>query len=1008
MAKEGTKVDELFLSLGLDLSQFDIDMATASKTVGQAVKDLSGENTRVKLRMDIDSAKLEAVGNATGALDARIGHLNTQFANQKRIVDLLNASYQKHVQEKGDDNATTQRSLTGLLRQQKVLADLSKQINEVTRARQNMNRTEETGNVANTSGAVASLASVEAAAGRASAAIMAARSSIAGLFAFSIAGGGLIDAAKSAIAAGDAIYILSTKMHMTATEASLMNRMLKMSDVDAQSFVATMLRLDKSVLNAPSGGNDMTNTLKTFGVSLTDTTGRLLPYNQQLAQLAKGYQNAAKSGQEEEFVAQTLGARGAALVPMLQDFAEKLEDAKKVSSTGLIDPKQAHEAQRELNVLSAQAGQLKIAFGAALIPVATDLAPQVTEELKKIVSEIKNNRQEITDFAKDMVDVTKGVADIAKVLGSAFSGAVSVFKAVNDGTGGMLGGVVKIGAEFLILNKLFSVLGNVAKPLVSIFTETGVAAKVTGVATRTLGKGFVEATGSALLKAPGWIKIAGLVLLAANAIWDFVAAKNAATNTKDPEQDRKNFANLKGDNPTPDLDQLRSDMAQQADIKRQADKTQVDAEKSLQNDIYKLTHTEHENELHDLDEKVKDYQAKGVDMQKITEWSAAARAKIEEKYNQEILKKREELEDKIYKLTHTAHESALQDVNREVANMKKPNSGYDPTLVDQLAAAERKKIAEDEATQTQELTDKIYKLKHDSVENSILDIQREADAMRKSHADDLEYVRYATQWEAAAKSKVIQDLIKQENSLKEQRSIALKQQEQETRQTYDRIRSYVSGEYGDVVSAVKNALAGGATDNTIQEVMKTALQKQQADKDAMKKAIDLVRTSVDVPSEVVNGNLDESNKKISELTKKIQELESQRVNIPVDFSVATDSENPVNIRSGVISQMKTAMTELANTGNIGATAAANFFAPWKAQIAELSSQLANLAGNTLSQKGVTNAMTAGARVINNLSLTIPVTAQVNSEADIGALGERVSGVIVRRLEPILGGSKYGY
>ena len=44
-------------------------------------------------------------------------------------------------------------------------------------------------------------------------------------------------------------------------------------------------------------------------VSLTDANGKLLPMNQQLDAMAKGYQNAVAQGRGQEFMLETLGCK---------------------------------------------------------------------------------------------------------------------------------------------------------------------------------------------------------------------------------------------------------------------------------------------------------------------------------------------------------------------------------------------------------------------------------------------------------------------------------------------------------------------------------------------------------------------------------------------------------------------------------------------------------------------------------------------------------------------------
>ena len=81
-----TVIEELALTLGLDLTQFEKDYAAASKQVTAATQKLNRDMRLEKLRMDIDSSKFAGAENSTAALSSKLGHLNTMLAQQKSVV----------------------------------------------------------------------------------------------------------------------------------------------------------------------------------------------------------------------------------------------------------------------------------------------------------------------------------------------------------------------------------------------------------------------------------------------------------------------------------------------------------------------------------------------------------------------------------------------------------------------------------------------------------------------------------------------------------------------------------------------------------------------------------------------------------------------------------------------------------------------------------------------------------------------------------------------------------
>ena len=135
-----------------------------------------------------------------------------------------------------------------------------------------------------------------------------------------MAGGfGLTSMIEGSVKAGEAVYQLSQRYQITTKEASEMNRILKITGSDADTAAKTIMRLDKALSGNSNEGKKAQETLKLFGVSLTDANGKMLPINQQLEELAKGYKAAADAGYGQEYVMNTLGVRGLALISVLQN-----------------------------------------------------------------------------------------------------------------------------------------------------------------------------------------------------------------------------------------------------------------------------------------------------------------------------------------------------------------------------------------------------------------------------------------------------------------------------------------------------------------------------------------------------------------------------------------------------------------------------------------------------------------------------------------------------------------
>lgn len=263
-------------------------------------------------------------------------------------------------------------------------------------------------------------------------------------FAGVVAGGfGLTSLISGAVTAGESVYQLSRKMGVTVAQAGEFKRILALTGGDADTASAAIMRLDKSMAGGGASAQKTQQIFDALGVSLKDQQGRLLPLNQQLEQLAKGYQAAEKAGYGQEFIMNTLGAKGLSLTQTLRDYAEAKENAAKVKSSGMIDAKQMHELDQEMKIINMQFGQLKVAGGAALAPLAKEFLPLALEGLSKAAVFIKENSTQIKTLTTDLVKLyavyksiqavraigTKATSAVKTTVGKALGGNAEVVEA---------------------------------------------------------------------------------------------------------------------------------------------------------------------------------------------------------------------------------------------------------------------------------------------------------------------------------------------------------------------------------------------------------------------------------------------------------------------------------------------------------------------------------------------------------------------------------------------------
>lgn len=241
---------------------------------------------------------------------------------------------------------------------------------------------------------------------------------------------GLGDLISSAVQAGDAVYTLSSRLGISAGEAGQLSRILKLTGGDVNSTATAIMRLDKSFTSAGTAGDRAKTTLANYGVSLTDASGKLLPLNQQLENLATGYKEAKQNGQEQVFLMDTLGVKGMALAQTLDQYTEAAKTASKVQGIGL-DPKEMHELNQQMKVMQMESSQVKLAFVAALAPVAQSVFPELISGLTSTAKSLAQNKQEVRDITKDVVTFLAIYKSI-QLAQTAINGGKNIFQTISN------------------------------------------------------------------------------------------------------------------------------------------------------------------------------------------------------------------------------------------------------------------------------------------------------------------------------------------------------------------------------------------------------------------------------------------------------------------------------------------------------------------------------------------------------------------------------------------------
>lgn len=626
MAK-GETVAALYTKLGLDLSSLSSDFALAGKTVDQAISRINHENKKIRIEADIDLSKLDGAKDKARSIDTREQALIRQLDLQRQKIRLVAAAYREMVQAKGADSAASARLETRLLNERKAYANLEVQLRAVRKERsaQTSIAGRMVNSVANGAGAMSVLAQ-----GAGDLGLLGFMSGPIGkaVGVTTAVSAGLIAMAKSAMTAGNNIYGLAQRMHTTNAEAARMNMVFKLAGADARAAVPAIIRLDKAIQSAGEDGNDTTRLLSAFGVVMKDSAGNLLPVNQQLTALAKGYRNAAAAGLESEFVSQLLGARGAELVPVLKDMVELQERAARIPTTGLLNPDEAHRMNMEWNEMKVSMGQLSGAIGAAFMPVVSDLMPDINEAIETLVKGIKDNKSDIESVVKTIGSIGGVAVDACKLAGEAFDGL-----GINMKNAGAVANFVK--AE----------IKDCRETLADMKETLGDTALADGI----------------------------------SRLWNWAMADYMPKDAEKPKEQEAKESNA-------------SQSAEET--RRKVEEAMAKAKKAssggagLTDEIYKLTHSDLENQLHDIDIKAEKLKSEGAKEADIVRYTEAAKAKVMRDFNEGTL-------SQINKSWKSELQNRLDDIDRE----KKAwiQKGVDEVTATRWAEREKTKARQQEA-----------------------------------------------------------------------------------------------------------------------------------------------------------------------------------------------------------------------------------------------------------------------------------------------------------------------
>lgn len=588
-----TVIEELALTLSLDLTQFEKDYAGASKQVTAATQKLNRDMRLEKLRMDIDSSKFAGAENSTAALSSKLGHLNTMLAQQKNVVALTAKAHDEAVKKYDANSAAAKKLEERLLREQSAQAKLEMQIRQVNKVRGENSKLSKI----SAAGGQAYDAAGAAMAAVAVISVKAATDAVESESLFETSFGSMADKAREwsvglrkELGLNDyemrkqagTLYVMTQSMGLSNDQAYQLATGMTMLAQDMASFYN--LSTEEAFTKIKSGITGEMEPLKALGILVDESTVKQEAYNEGIA----------KVGDE---------------LTQQQKVLARYSTIMRQTSTAQGDlARTADSPANQMRRLRAEVQLLEIELGQKLLPAF------------------------------------KGLMEDAQ-------GAMNAFNRLSDAQKNVVMEMVKVGAEIAIVNTgLKGMTWMLGAPLpwwaklaaaIAIATKglTDYAEKQEEIASKDITGRNVDSLNAKVRKtADGtYVKETEEIDVPMAILQSFAMVKPSSLPKKEKPLSEEELAQLEKQQNEPDEETKKRKLLEQEEAKekeriekqKQAQIAATAKEtKALADETYKVTHNALQAELYDIDQKAKEYRDKQLDEVTVTKWAESQKAKI--------------------------------------------------------------------------------------------------------------------------------------------------------------------------------------------------------------------------------------------------------------------------------------------------------------------------------------------------------------------------------------------
>jgi len=200
---------------------------------------------------------------------------------------------------------------------------------------------------------------------------------------------------ESQVAVATGLERTSIRLGTTTTELQALNLAAAESGVGADALANSMRFLNLHLAEASKGGGQAAALFKEAGVAIKDTSGKVRPAGDVLADLADHIASIDDPAKQTQLAMRLLGRGGAELIPLLKGGGAAFEEARKkvVELGGGIDEgfiKQAKQAEEQTADLTFATQGLKTQIAGALLPVALKVVTWLKDVTVKAIEFTKH------------------------------------------------------------------------------------------------------------------------------------------------------------------------------------------------------------------------------------------------------------------------------------------------------------------------------------------------------------------------------------------------------------------------------------------------------------------------------------------------------------------------------------------------------------------------------------------------------------------------------------------